>query len=183
MLAYRDYTIVNVEVTAVINRGIEIPLLLYRDRGDVMCSKCERCFLDKGTKLYCCGFWSSEDELVAIDSVPSESFNKDGTCKFKESHIERKYVIVSNRHTGISGSLLFWGKRTADNEKRSFGGYTSNFNSCEIYTLEDIDNSDYKFPVYGRDLNHDNYRQFEDFAIEVRRLERLGHRPMLIYYR
>ena len=102
----------------------------------------------------------------------------------RRGSLDRKYVIICNRYKGIGGTLLFWGSKTEDNaEKRSFGGYTSNFNACEKYTLEEIDNSNYKFPVYGRDCNHDNYRKFEDFAIEICRLERLGYRPMLIYYR
>lgn len=98
--------------------------------------------------------------------------------------MDRKYVIICNRYKGIGGALLFWGNKTEDNtEKRSFGGYTSDFDNCERYTLEELEKSDYNFPVYGRDCNHDNYRKFEDFAIEIGRLERLGHRPMLIYYR
>lgn len=98
--------------------------------------------------------------------------------------MERNYVIVCNEHKGIGGSLLFWGNKTDDNaEKRSFGGYTSDFNACEKYTLEEINNSDYKFPIYGKDCNHDNFRKFEDFIIEISRLKGLGYRPMLIYYR
>lgn len=39
---------------------------------------------------------------------------------------ERKYVIVSNEHDSWPrGALLFWGRRTEDEEKRSFGGYTT----------------------------------------------------------
>lgn len=49
-----------------------------------MCEKCQRCFFDKDINLHFCAFWSSDDELVAIDSVPAESFYKDGECKFKE---------------------------------------------------------------------------------------------------
>ncbi|MBO0537929.1 hypothetical protein EXQ27_04270 [Clostridium botulinum] len=98
--------------------------------------------------------------------------------------MERNYVVVCNRHKGIDDSLLFWGNKTEDNAKRrSFGGYTNDFNACEKYTLAEIGNSNYKFPVYGRDCNHDNFRQFEDFAIKISRLKRLGYRPILIYYR
>lgn len=97
--------------------------------------------------------------------------------------MNRNYVIVCNRYKGIGGGLLFWGTKTEDDNKRSFGSYTSDFNSCEKYTLNEIDKSGYKFPVYGRDVNHDNFREVEDFAIDVKRLERLGHRPMLIYYK
>jgi hypothetical protein len=103
---------------------------------------------------------------------------------YKELHMERNYVVVCNRYNGIAGSLLFWGSKTQDDaERRSFGGYTSDFHVCERYTLEEIDKSEYKFPVYGRDCNHDNFKEFEDFAIEINRLERLGHKPMLIWYR
>lgn len=48
-----------------------------------MCEKCKRCWFDNGSGLYMCGFWSG-DELVAIDCVPNESFEDDGTCKFCE---------------------------------------------------------------------------------------------------
>lgn len=97
--------------------------------------------------------------------------------------MERNYVIVCNRHQGISGALLFWGSKTEDDDKRSYGGYTSDFNSCERYTLEEVERNGHKFPIYGRCCNHDNFREFGDFAIEVRRLERLGYKPKLIYYR
>lgn len=97
--------------------------------------------------------------------------------------MDRNYVVVCNRYSGIGGSLLFWGTKTEDNSERSFGGYTSDFNNCEKYTLEEIEDSGYKFPVYGKDVNHDNFRTVEDFAIEIKRLERLGHRPVLIYYK
>jgi len=51
--------------------------------GVDMCDKCKRCWFDSCSGLYICGFWSS-DELVAIDSVPSESFEENGTCNFFE---------------------------------------------------------------------------------------------------
>ena len=48
-----------------------------------MCNECERLFLDSSTNFYCCGFWSSEEELVAIDSIPYESFEEETrVCKF-----------------------------------------------------------------------------------------------------
>lgn len=58
-----------------------------------MCNECERLFLDSSTNLYCCGFWSSEEELVAIDSIPipCESFDEETrVCKFRiEKDAER----------------------------------------------------------------------------------------------
>lgn len=49
-----------------------------------MCENCNRYWFDNSVGLYMCGFWSNDDELVAIDCVPSESFKDDGTCKFYE---------------------------------------------------------------------------------------------------
>lgn len=96
---------------------------------------------------------------------------------------KRNYVIVCNRYKGIAGALLFWGEKTNDDEPRSFGGYTSDFNKCEKYTADEIKQSGYGFPFYGIDISHDNYRKVEDFAIEISRLKALGYRQMLIYYR
>lgn len=61
-----------------------------------MCNgECDRLFIEDGTFLYCCGFWSGHDEVVAIDSVPSESFDKNGKCKFfeKEEQLSAKDII------------------------------------------------------------------------------------------
>lgn len=97
--------------------------------------------------------------------------------------MERNYVVVCNRYKGIGGSLLFWGCLTKDEDKRSFGGYTSDFDGCEKYTLEEIKLSDYNFPVFGEEVHSDNYRSYDDFAIEISRLKSLRYRPMMIYYR
>ncbi|GAB6150714.1 hypothetical protein [Clostridium novyi] len=96
---------------------------------------------------------------------------------------ERRYVVICNRYRGIAGSLLFWGRYTKDYDKRSFGGYNSDFSRCEKYTLEEIKNSGYEFPIYGEEVHKDNYKQFEDFAIDIKRLKMLGYRPITIYYR
>lgn len=83
--------------------------------------------------------------------------------------MERNYVVVCNRHKGISGSLLFWGNKTKDNAKRrSFGGYRSNFNECEKYTLQEIKESGYNFPIYGKDINHDNYMKLKILLLKLR---------------
>lgn len=50
--------------------------------------------------------------------------------------MNRNYVVICNRYKGIGGSLLFWGRKTKDDDERSFGGYTSDFNECEKYVLE-----------------------------------------------
>ena len=93
------------------------------------------------------------------------------------------YVIVCNRNKSTYGGLSFWGQKTEDKEKRSFGGYTGDINKCERYTLEEAMNNGYNFPLYGKSCNHDNFQKYDDFVIEIRRLERLGYRPITIYVR
>jgi len=93
----------------------------------------------------------------------------------------REYVIICNRYKGISGSLLFWGSKTKDNEKRSFGGYTSDFDKCEKYTLEDIKNANYSHFKNYEDIK--NIRKVEDFYIKIEDLTKLGYRKMTIYYK
>lgn len=52
---------------------------------------------------------------------------------------ERNFVIVSNEHDSWPrGALLFWGRLTADDEKRSYGGYTTRWDKCEKYTREEL---------------------------------------------
>lgn len=49
-------------------------------------------------------------------------------------------MIVSNVHSAWPNSaLLFWGRRTEDGQERSFGGYTTRFDQCELYTREEIE--------------------------------------------
>lgn len=120
--------------------------------------------------------------LIIVTAV--NNITKDKTRLKKEIGgllMDRNYVIVCNRHKGIGNStLLFWGSYTEDEAaRRSFGGYTSDINMCEKYTLKEIEKE--KFLIYGRDCNYDNFRKFDDFAIEIKRLKRLG-RPMLVYY-
>lgn len=50
---------------------------------------------------------------------------------------ERKYVLMTSKHASVEHPL-FWGSRTKDNEKRSFGGYTSDPNKAELYLMDDI---------------------------------------------
>lgn len=80
---------------------------------------------------------------------------------------KREYVIVCNEHKGLfRGCLLFWGERTVDDEKRSFGGYTSNLNNCERYTLEEIREHGISFPVSTADNEH-VFRSIPDVIVKV----------------
>lgn len=81
--------------------------------------------------------------------------------------MSRDYVIVCNEHKGIfTGALLFWGHKTADEENRSFGGYTSNIDECEMYTLEEIKQNKFKFPIYDNSMKIQEFEALPDVAIK-----------------
>ena len=64
-----------------------------------------------------------------------------------ETKDERNLVAVSIKHTMYKWKFgmpcVLWGHRTADEEKRSFGGYTQYPNHAELYSLEDWEKSGY----------------------------------------
>lgn len=91
--------------------------------------------------------------------------------------MQRDYVIVCNEHRGyIPGVLLFWGGFTEDGaEKRSFGGYTSDLDRCERYTLEEVKHSGYHFPVYDERMTRASFKRHRDVAIKISQLSELGY--------
>lgn len=96
----------------------------------------------------------------------------------------RKYVIVSNVHSGASSAnILFWGRLTADNEKRSFGGYTADIDSCERYTMDEIVAFSTKFAVYHLGMTYEDFRKRRNIIIEPKDLGKLGLSTMRIWYK
>lgn len=51
----------------------------------------------------------------------------------------RMYLLMTAKHGSIDHPM-FWGYRTNDNEKRSFGGYTDSPVVAELYTIEELKN-------------------------------------------
>lgn len=97
--------------------------------------------------------------------------------------MERKYVIVCNEHSGNwPGVLLFWGHRTQDNESRSFGGYTSDIDSCELYSEYEVREKGYRFPKYHDGMTLEGFRKHDDILIEPENLEKLGYKQMKVWY-
>lgn len=90
---------------------------------------------------------------------------------------DREYVVVCNEHSGYyPGALLFWGEYTQDDaEKRSFGGYTSDLDKCEKYTLEEIQKSGFKFPICDGRMTNKSFKQHRDVAIKISQLCELGY--------
>lgn len=98
---------------------------------------------------------------------------------------KRQYVIVCNEHNAIfGGALLFWGHRTNDSENRSFGGYTSDFSNCELYTLEEIENKHYHFPIYNDTMDYKEFKSYDDIIIKVDDLKNIKElKTMTVVYR
>lgn len=97
---------------------------------------------------------------------------------------ERKYVIVCNEHSGNwPGVLLFWGHRTQDYENRSFGGYTSDIDSCELYSENEVKEKGYHFPRYCEGMTWEEFRGYDDVLIEPECLEKLGYKQMRMWYK
>ena len=97
--------------------------------------------------------------------------------------MNRDYVIVCNEHNSMwNGCLLFWGHHTKDNENRSFGGYTSDIEKCERYTLEEIRDKNYHFPVYDKRMSTFSFRKHDDVIIKLSQLEKLGYAKMTVMY-
>ena len=97
---------------------------------------------------------------------------------------ERKYVIVCNEHSGMfRGTLLFWGSRTEDGQERSFGGYTSDIDNCEIYSENEVKEKGYHFPKYHDGMTWEEFQGYDDILIEPEYLEKLGYKQMRVWYK
>ena len=99
---------------------------------------------------------------------------------------EREYIIVCNEHNVLlPGCLLFWGHKTKDDKKRSFVGYTSDIDNCEMYTLDEIKQKNYNFPLYNSRL-HSIYWMLDQDDVVVKKSDLLsmkGFRTMKVVYR
>ena len=91
--------------------------------------------------------------------------------------MKREYVVVCMRHKGIiQDALLFWGRRTKDEDERSSSGYTVDIEKCERFTLEEVQKEDFEviesdaggIPVSG------------DFAVKIDDLLKWGYQKYSI---
>ena len=97
---------------------------------------------------------------------------------------DRRYVIVCNEHSGMfRGTLLFWGSRTEEGQERSFGGYTSDIDNCEIYSENEVKEKGYYFPKYHDGMTWDEFRGYDHILIEPQYLEKLGYKQMRVWYK
>ena len=119
------------------------------------------------------------------DSSPYTKEELSEAIEENDRKYKRQYVIVCNKHNAIfGGALLFWGHRTNDNENRSFGGYTSDFSNCELYTLEEIENKHYHFPIYNDTMDYKEFKSYDDIIIKVDDLKNIKElKTMTVVYR
>ena len=70
----------------------------------------------------------------------------------------RDYIAISIKHS-TKDCIMYWGKRTPDNEDRCFSGYTPSFFDCERYTAEEF------YKHYPEHIYHivDDYKSYTDF--------------------
>lgn len=96
----------------------------------------------------------------------------------------RRYVIVCTRHKSDvgKGCLLFWGKRTANGEERSFAYYSNCLDRCERYAREDIENVG-GFPFYDPAVEWREWMKGEDFAITIEQLRGLDFQFLHVCWR
>ncbi len=91
-------------------------------------------------------------------------------ANYSDFAVERNIVIISS-HTFDNGArnLLFWGRLTANDEPRSFGGYTQDIDKCERYAYDEISRK--TFPLCGSDFPLMDWRKRlkdgDDFIICV----------------
>ena len=138
-----------------------------------------------------CIAYNSNTQMCNIrfsGSCKYSPYTKEELLQVKEENdkkYKRQYVIVCNEHNAIfGGALLFWGHRTNDNESRSFGGYTSDFSNCELYTLKEIENKHYHFPIYNDTMDYSKFKSYEDIIIKVDDLKNIEElKTMTVVYR
>lgn len=92
--------------------------------------------------------------------------------------MDGEYVIVCNEHKAIlPGALLFWGRRTEDDEERSFGGYTCDIEKCERYTRAELEawrgGLTEEYPFFDEIERKDFYKKNE-VLITLQQLEAIG---------
>lgn len=99
----------------------------------------------------------------------------------------REYVIVCNEHPSIlPGTLLFWGRRTEDEEERSFGGYTCDITKCEMYTREELTawrgGLKKQYPFFD-EIERSDFFDKNEVLITIQQLETLGFRRWTVLAR
>lgn len=90
---------------------------------------------------------------------------------------KREYVLVSWKWSWKNGYLLFWGEQTEDQEKRSFGGYTQDVDTCEKYSKEDLKEKGFPF---WRSRSLQELDREKSYAVKISDLHKFGAKQTVI---
>lgn len=96
---------------------------------------------------------------------------------------ERRYVLLSVKWCR-NGTLVFWGEKTADEEERSFGGYTNDLNHCERYTYDESKNEWHSHYEYNGESLQElmNIDREGTWIVNVDDLDKLGRKSLVYHY-
>lgn len=96
---------------------------------------------------------------------------------------ERHYVLLSVKWCR-EGTLVFWGKRTTDEEERSFGGYTNDLNQCERYTFDEARNERHTHHLYKGETLEElmNVDRAGTWIVDIDDLDKLGRKSLVFHY-
>lgn len=96
---------------------------------------------------------------------------------------ERRYVLLSVKWCR-NGTLIFWGSRTADEEGRSFGGYTDDLNQCERYTFDEARNERHDHYEYKDETIEElmNIDRGGTWIVNIDDLDKLGRKSLVFHY-
>lgn len=90
--------------------------------------------------------------------------------------MNREWVLASNKHRNNT-LLQFWGEHTEDEEKRSYGGYYTDFDRCEKYTTEEKETgSGCMYPTLDSSASGYALSHTEHFWIKISELDKLTER-------
>lgn len=95
--------------------------------------------------------------------------------------VKREYIIA---HAQTGNMLIFWGHKSEDNESRSVSGYTYNPDTCERYTIDEIREKGFNFPVFDSRMSlNEAVRciQTGNLIIKPEDLRLLGYKAETVY--
>lgn len=101
--------------------------------------------------------------------------------------MERNYVIMAVERKGVvPGAAMFWGKHTADTQRRNPKGYTCQIRKCERFTREELEDwregCEEDFPFFD-EVGSNKLFQHDNVLITLDQLEELGFKEYVVMRR
>lgn len=101
--------------------------------------------------------------------------------------MERNYVILAvERKSIVPGAATFWGKRTADDQRRNPRGYTCQIENCERFTREELEEwrkgCEEDFPFFD-EVETKKLYQRDNVLLTIDQLKELGYKEYIVMRR